>query len=30
MQSQDRERMYRLVIDAISRNDASALDQFLA
>jgi steroid delta-isomerase-like uncharacterized protein len=30
MQPQDRESIYRQVIDAISRNDAMALDQFLA
>lgn len=30
MQSQNRESIYRQVIEAISRNDASALDQLLA
>ena len=30
MQPQDRESIYRQVIDAISLNDAPALDQFLA
>lgn len=30
MQPQDHESIYRQVIDAINRNDATALDQFLA
>ena len=30
MQPQDRETVYRQVIEAINRNDAAALDQFLA